>query len=118
MVVEDIWQTVQKREERATFSQKWNEKGSSLLLSEALASHVFFTLGINMNAHIQYAGEISPKKLHGFVNVTSSVFLALGEAVARILELWFLCYSFLSYFLFFFLLYGRQVLPVLEMDIH
>lgn len=71
-----------------------------------------------MNAHIQYAGEISPKKLHGFVNVTSSVFLALGEAVARILELWFLCYSFLSYFLFFFLLYGRQVLPVLEMDIH
>ncbi|NXX95618.1 GTR5 protein, partial [Centropus bengalensis] len=38
-------------------------------------------------AHIQYAGEISPKKLRGFVNVTSSVFLALGKAVARILGL-------------------------------
>ncbi|NXD86863.1 GTR5 protein, partial [Halcyon senegalensis] len=43
--------------------------------------------GINMNAHVQYAGEISPKKLRGFVNVTSSVFLALGKAVARILGL-------------------------------
>ncbi|XP_071619167.1 solute carrier family 2, facilitated glucose transporter member 11-like isoform X3 [Heliangelus exortis] len=43
--------------------------------------------GIHMNAHVQYAGEISPKKLRGFVNVTSSVFLALGKAVARILGL-------------------------------
>ncbi|NWI15529.1 GTR5 protein, partial [Crypturellus soui] len=34
-----------------------------------------------------YAGEISPKKLRGFVNVTSSVFLALGKTVARILGL-------------------------------
>ncbi|NXG51053.1 GTR5 protein, partial [Psilopogon haemacephalus] len=34
-----------------------------------------------------YAGEISPKKLRGFVNVTSSVFLALGKAVARVLGL-------------------------------
>ncbi|KAF1564017.1 UNVERIFIED_CONTAM: Solute carrier family 2, facilitated glucose transporter member 5, partial [Eudyptes pachyrhynchus] len=44
-------------------------------------------IGIHMNAHVQYAGEISPKKLRGFVNVTSSVFLALGKAVARILGL-------------------------------
>ncbi|KAM6297795.1 solute carrier family 2, facilitated glucose transporter member 11-like [Aegotheles albertisi] len=43
--------------------------------------------GINMNAHVQYAGEISPKKFRGFVNVTSIVFLALGKAVARILGL-------------------------------
>nr|XP_025971819.1 solute carrier family 2, facilitated glucose transporter member 11-like isoform X1 [Dromaius novaehollandiae] len=43
--------------------------------------------GIHMNAHVQYAGEISPKKLRGFVNVTSSVFLALGKTVARILGL-------------------------------
>ncbi|KAM9219627.1 solute carrier family 2, facilitated glucose transporter member 11-like [Leptosomus discolor] len=43
--------------------------------------------GINMNAHVQYVGEISPKKLRGFVNVTSSLFLALGKTVARILGL-------------------------------
>uniref|UniRef100_A0A8C2TD92 Major facilitator superfamily (MFS) profile domain-containing protein n=1 Tax=Coturnix japonica TaxID=93934 RepID=A0A8C2TD92_COTJA len=46
--------------------------------------------GVYMNAHIQYAGEISPKKLRGFVNVTSSVFLALGKAVARVLGLRYL----------------------------
>ncbi|NXY08447.1 GTR5 protein, partial [Pteruthius melanotis] len=34
-----------------------------------------------------YVGEISPKKLRGFINVTSSVFLALGKTVARILGL-------------------------------
>ncbi|NXY30668.1 GTR5 protein, partial [Pomatorhinus ruficollis] len=34
-----------------------------------------------------YAGEISPKKLRGFINVTSTVFLALGKTVARILGL-------------------------------
>uniref|UniRef100_A0A8C3KBJ1 Major facilitator superfamily (MFS) profile domain-containing protein n=1 Tax=Calidris pygmaea TaxID=425635 RepID=A0A8C3KBJ1_9CHAR len=65
--------------------------------------------GINMNAHVQYAGEISPKKLRGFVNVTTSVFLALGKAVARVLGLRYLYYSFSSYFLFIFLLYGRKV---------
>ncbi|XP_053938788.1 solute carrier family 2, facilitated glucose transporter member 11 isoform X6 [Cuculus canorus] len=43
--------------------------------------------GIHTNAHVQYAGEISPKKLRGFINVTTSVFLALGKAVARILGL-------------------------------
>ncbi|XP_056360324.1 solute carrier family 2, facilitated glucose transporter member 11-like isoform X2 [Oenanthe melanoleuca] len=43
--------------------------------------------GIHMNAHVQYAGEISPKKLRGFINVTSTVFFALGKAVARILGL-------------------------------
>ncbi|NXE34925.1 GTR5 protein, partial [Ptilorrhoa leucosticta] len=44
-------------------------------------------IGIHMNAHVQYAGEISPKKLRGFINVTSTVFLALGKTVARILGL-------------------------------
>ncbi|NXO28808.1 GTR5 protein, partial [Cisticola juncidis] len=43
--------------------------------------------GIHLNAHVQYAGEISPKKLRGFINVTSTVFLALGKTVARILGL-------------------------------
>ncbi|NWY27384.1 GTR5 protein, partial [Pheucticus melanocephalus] len=43
--------------------------------------------GIHMNAHVQYAGEISPKKLRGFINVTCTVFLALGKTVARILGL-------------------------------
>ncbi|KFP38566.1 Solute carrier family 2, facilitated glucose transporter member 11, partial [Chlamydotis macqueenii] len=56
--------------------------------------------GINLNAHVQYAGEISPKKMRGFVNVTCSVFLALGKTVARILGLRYLCYSISSYFLF------------------
>uniref|UniRef100_A0A8C6NE90 Uncharacterized protein n=1 Tax=Melopsittacus undulatus TaxID=13146 RepID=A0A8C6NE90_MELUD len=66
--------------------------------------------GIHLNAHIQYAGEISPKRLRGFVNVSSSVFLALGKAVARILGLRYLCYSFSTCFLFICLLYGREVL--------
>ncbi|XP_027552509.1 solute carrier family 2, facilitated glucose transporter member 11-like isoform X2 [Neopelma chrysocephalum] len=43
--------------------------------------------GIHLSTHVQYAGEISPKKLRGFINVTSSVFLALGKTVARILGL-------------------------------
>ncbi|NWV43473.1 GTR5 protein, partial [Grantiella picta] len=46
--------------------------------------------GIHVNAHVQYAGEISPKKLRGFVNVTATVFLALGKTVARILGLRYL----------------------------
>uniref|UniRef100_A0A669PGW9 Major facilitator superfamily (MFS) profile domain-containing protein n=1 Tax=Phasianus colchicus TaxID=9054 RepID=A0A669PGW9_PHACC len=64
--------------------------------------------GVYMNAHIQYAGEISPKKLRGFVNVTSSVFLALGKAVARVLGLRYLCCSFWSYFLFIFCVSGKS----------
>lgn len=72
-----------------------------------------------MNAHVQYAGEISPKKLRGFVNVTSSVFLALGKAVARVLGLRYLCYSFSPYLLCICLLHSSKVvLPVLETDIH
>ncbi|XP_051661478.1 solute carrier family 2, facilitated glucose transporter member 11-like isoform X2 [Manacus candei] len=43
--------------------------------------------GIHLGTHVQYAGEISPKKLRGFINVTSSVFFALGKTVARILGL-------------------------------
>uniref|UniRef100_A0A8C5IVG9 Major facilitator superfamily (MFS) profile domain-containing protein n=1 Tax=Junco hyemalis TaxID=40217 RepID=A0A8C5IVG9_JUNHY len=65
--------------------------------------------GIHMNAHVQYAGEISPKKLRGFINVTSSVFLALGKTVARILGLRCLCCSFSVCFIFIFLLYSREV---------
>lgn len=61
-----------------------------------------------MNAHVQYAGEISPKKLRGFVNVTSSVFLALGKAVARVLGLRYLCCSFWSYFLLVFCVAGKS----------
>lgn len=64
-----------------------------------------------MNAHVQYAGEISPKKLRGFVNVTSSVFLALGKAVARILGLRYLCCSFWSCFLFVFFMAGKCCPP-------
>lgn len=60
-----------------------------------------------MNAHVQYAGEISPKKLRGFINVTSTVFLALGKTMARILGLRCLCSSFSACFMFIFLLYSR-----------
>ncbi|NXO66234.1 GTR5 protein, partial [Phainopepla nitens] len=52
-----------------------------------LAGRFLEGIGIHMNAHVQYAGEISPKKLRGFINVTSAVFLALGKTVARILGL-------------------------------
>ncbi|KAM4891067.1 LOW QUALITY PROTEIN: solute carrier family 2, facilitated glucose transporter member 11-like [Sylvia borin] len=56
-------------------------------IAAALALSCLLPVGICMNAHVQYAGEISPKKLRGFINVTSTVFLALGKTVARILGL-------------------------------
>ncbi|CAN8193170.1 unnamed protein product [Coccothraustes coccothraustes] len=60
-------------------------KAFELILAGRLLEGI--AAGIHMNAHVQYAGEISPKKLRGFMNVTSTVFLALGKTLARILGL-------------------------------
>ncbi|XP_065273970.1 solute carrier family 2, facilitated glucose transporter member 11-like [Emys orbicularis] len=43
--------------------------------------------GICMNAHGQYLGEISPKKLRGFANTSALVFLTLGKVLGQIMGL-------------------------------
>ncbi|XP_066465944.1 solute carrier family 2, facilitated glucose transporter member 11-like isoform X1 [Tiliqua scincoides] len=43
--------------------------------------------GVSMNIHGQYLGEVSPKKLRGFVATTASVFLSLGKALGQIMAL-------------------------------
>nr|XP_056715003.1 solute carrier family 2, facilitated glucose transporter member 11-like [Euleptes europaea] len=45
------------------------------------------TAGICLNIHGQYVGEVSPKKLRGFANTTSSVFFALGKALGQLMGL-------------------------------
>ncbi|XP_048370524.1 solute carrier family 2, facilitated glucose transporter member 11-like [Sphaerodactylus townsendi] len=45
------------------------------------------TAGICLNVHGQYVGEVSPKKLRGFANTTSSVFFALGKALGQLMGL-------------------------------
>uniref|UniRef100_A0A7M4DZU2 Major facilitator superfamily (MFS) profile domain-containing protein n=1 Tax=Crocodylus porosus TaxID=8502 RepID=A0A7M4DZU2_CROPO len=43
--------------------------------------------GVCLNVHIQYAGEISPKKLRGFANTLPPVFFTLGKALGQIMGL-------------------------------
>ncbi|XP_034647346.1 solute carrier family 2, facilitated glucose transporter member 11-like [Trachemys scripta elegans] len=43
--------------------------------------------GLCMNAHGQYLGEISPKKLRGFANTSALVFLTLGKVLGQIMGL-------------------------------
>uniref|UniRef100_A0A674JBY9 Major facilitator superfamily (MFS) profile domain-containing protein n=1 Tax=Terrapene triunguis TaxID=2587831 RepID=A0A674JBY9_9SAUR len=43
--------------------------------------------GVCMNAHGQYLGEISPKKLRGFANTSALVFLTLGKVLGQIMGL-------------------------------
>ncbi|KAJ6659172.1 hypothetical protein lerEdw1_019475 [Lerista edwardsae] len=43
--------------------------------------------GISLNVHGPYLGEVSPKKLRGFVVTTASVFLSLGKALGQIMAL-------------------------------
>ncbi|NXN93583.1 GTR5 protein, partial [Rhinopomastus cyanomelas] len=40
--------------------------------------------GLCVPLHHQYTGEISPKKLRGFANATSSVFWTLGKAMGQV----------------------------------
>ncbi|RLV97733.1 hypothetical protein DV515_00011442, partial [Chloebia gouldiae] len=40
--------------------------------------------GVSAPLHHQYVGEISPRKLRGFANSTSSFFLTLGKAIGQI----------------------------------
>ncbi|XP_044845387.1 solute carrier family 2, facilitated glucose transporter member 11-like isoform X3 [Mauremys mutica] len=43
--------------------------------------------GVCSNAHSQYLGEISPKKLRGFANTSAVVFLTLGKVLGQIMGL-------------------------------
>ncbi|XP_019362446.1 PREDICTED: solute carrier family 2, facilitated glucose transporter member 11-like isoform X1 [Gavialis gangeticus] len=43
--------------------------------------------GVCLNVHIQYSGEISPKKLRGFANTLPPVFFTLGKALGQIMGL-------------------------------
>uniref|UniRef100_A0A8C4WRX5 Major facilitator superfamily (MFS) profile domain-containing protein n=1 Tax=Gopherus evgoodei TaxID=1825980 RepID=A0A8C4WRX5_9SAUR len=43
--------------------------------------------GVCLNAHSQYLGEISPKKLRGFANTNALVFLTLGKVLGQIMGL-------------------------------
>ncbi|XP_060105701.1 solute carrier family 2, facilitated glucose transporter member 11-like [Heteronotia binoei] len=45
------------------------------------------TAGVSLNIHGQYIGEVSPKKLRGFANTTSSAFFALGKAFGQLMGL-------------------------------
>ncbi|KAL8180672.1 UNVERIFIED_CONTAM: hypothetical protein K2H54_030761, partial [Gekko kuhli] len=45
------------------------------------------TAGISLNIHGQYVGEVSPKRLRGFANTTSSAFFALGKAFGQLMGL-------------------------------
>uniref|UniRef100_A0A8C4WUK6 Major facilitator superfamily (MFS) profile domain-containing protein n=1 Tax=Gopherus evgoodei TaxID=1825980 RepID=A0A8C4WUK6_9SAUR len=46
--------------------------------------------GVCLNAHSQYLGEISPKKLRGFANTNALVFLTLGKVLGQIMGLRYL----------------------------
>ncbi|NWV26170.1 GTR5 protein, partial [Origma solitaria] len=69
----------------ATLHTSFSRKAKSFEM--ILVGRFLEGIGIHINAHIQYAGEISPKKLRGFISVTPTVFHALGKTVARILGL-------------------------------
>ncbi|XP_067406059.1 solute carrier family 2, facilitated glucose transporter member 11-like isoform X2 [Emydura macquarii macquarii] len=43
--------------------------------------------GVGLNAHSQYVGEISPKKLRGFANTTANIFLTFGKVLGQIMGL-------------------------------
>ncbi|NWT53589.1 GTR5 protein, partial [Erythrocercus mccallii] len=43
-----------------------------------------FSAGLCVPLHHQYVGEISPRKLRGFANSTSSFFWSLGKAIGQI----------------------------------
>uniref|UniRef100_A0A8C8RXF3 Major facilitator superfamily (MFS) profile domain-containing protein n=1 Tax=Pelusios castaneus TaxID=367368 RepID=A0A8C8RXF3_9SAUR len=43
--------------------------------------------GVGINAHCQYLGEISPKKLRGFANTSALMFLTLGKVLGQIVGL-------------------------------
>ncbi|NXC44819.1 GTR5 protein, partial [Penelope pileata] len=43
--------------------------------------------GFSLNIHPQYVGEISPKKLRGFMNSTVAVFLTLGKLTGQVVGL-------------------------------
>ncbi|XP_063330477.1 solute carrier family 2, facilitated glucose transporter member 11-like [Pelmatolapia mariae] len=41
--------------------------------------------GLGLSVHLMYLGESSPKKLRGFLTLTSSIFIGLGKVVGQII---------------------------------
>ncbi|XP_063072313.1 solute carrier family 2, facilitated glucose transporter member 5-like [Engraulis encrasicolus] len=44
-----------------------------------------YNIGMGINLHLMYLSEISPKRLRGFLTLTSSIFLSLGKLLGQIL---------------------------------
>ena len=40
--------------------------------------------GMGLSVHLMYLGESSPKKLRGFLTLTSSIFIGLGKVMGQI----------------------------------
>ncbi|KAM4613755.1 solute carrier family 2, facilitated glucose transporter member 11-like [Polymixia lowei] len=44
-----------------------------------------YNVGLGLSVHLMYLGECSPKKLRGFLTLTSSIFIALGKVSGQII---------------------------------
>ncbi|XP_071383050.1 solute carrier family 2, facilitated glucose transporter member 11-like [Centroberyx affinis] len=43
-----------------------------------------YNVGLGLSVHLMYLGESSPKKLRGFLTLTSSIFIGLGKVMGQI----------------------------------
>ncbi|XP_006640470.2 solute carrier family 2, facilitated glucose transporter member 11-like [Lepisosteus oculatus] len=46
-----------------------------------------YNTGLGLSVHLMYLGESSPKKLRGFLTLTSSIFIGLGKVLGQIVGL-------------------------------
>ncbi|XP_069546709.1 solute carrier family 2, facilitated glucose transporter member 11-like [Brachyistius frenatus] len=44
-----------------------------------------YNVGLGLSVHLMYLGESSPKKLRGFMTLTSSIFIGLGKVTGQII---------------------------------
>ncbi|XP_064153766.1 solute carrier family 2, facilitated glucose transporter member 11-like isoform X1 [Anguilla rostrata] len=44
-----------------------------------------YSVGLGLNVHLMYLGESAPKKLRGFLTLTSSIFIALGKIISPVI---------------------------------
>ncbi|XP_061788654.1 solute carrier family 2, facilitated glucose transporter member 11-like [Nerophis lumbriciformis] len=44
-----------------------------------------YNVGLGLSVHLMYLGESSPKKLRGFLTLTSSIFIGLGKVMGQII---------------------------------
>ncbi|KAJ8263130.1 hypothetical protein COCON_G00155870 [Conger conger] len=44
-----------------------------------------YNVGLGLNVHLMYIGESSPKKLRGFLTLTTAIFSALGKVIAPVI---------------------------------